>query len=73
VRVPGPRLAGVSALGADDAWAAGGPDGSGEVMHWNGSAWTLATKVDKKHGLAAVAEISPTDVWAVGGRYQYSR
>ena len=73
VHAPGAGLAGVSALAADDVWAAGNPDGSGDVMHWNGSAWSLATKLDRKHGLAAVAEISPTDVWAVGGRYQYSR
>jgi hypothetical protein len=71
VRTPGPRLAGVSALAADDIWAAGGPDGSGDVMRWNGSAWTVATKLDRKHGLGAVAEISPTDVWAVGGRFTY--
>lgn len=63
----GPPLAGVSALGADDAWAVGGRFGGCDVMYWNGSAWTVKTKLDKNRGLAAVAEVSPTDVWAVGG------
>jgi hypothetical protein len=63
----GAPLAGVSALGADDAWAVGGVSGGGYVTHWNGSAWNLATKLDKSRELMAVAEVSPTDVWAVGG------
>jgi hypothetical protein len=63
----GPPLGGVSALGADDAWAAGGIDGGGHVLHWNGSSWSVATKLDKRRGVVAVAEVSPTDVWAVGG------
>jgi hypothetical protein len=70
-RVTGPRLAGVSALASNDAWAAGGPDGSGRVQHWNGKVWTVATKLDRKHGLGAVVEVSPTDIWAVGGRFTY--
>lgn len=71
VHASGPRLGGVSALAPDDAWAAGGSDGPGRIMHWNGSAWVLATKLRTKQGLAAVAEVSPTDVWAVGGRFTY--
>jgi hypothetical protein len=71
VGTTGPRLAGVSSVAADDAWAAGGPDGPGEVMHWNGSAWTVATKLEKSGGLDAVAEVSPTDVWAVGGHFKH--
>jgi len=67
VRVTGPRLVGVSALGANDAWAAGGPYGSGgRVMHWHGHVWTVATKLGSNRGLGALAEFSPTDVWAVG-------
>jgi hypothetical protein len=74
VRVNGPRLAGVSALAADDAWAAAGSGfyaAPGRIMHWNGHLWSLATKLDSRLGLAAVAEISPTDVWAVGGRFKH--
>jgi len=67
VHTTGPWLVGVSALGAADAWAVGGRDGGGDVMHWKGSAWTVATKLDKRRGLLASAEVSPTDVWAVGG------
>jgi hypothetical protein len=36
-------------------------------MYWNGNAWTVKTKLDKSGELVAVAEVSPTDVWAVGG------
>jgi hypothetical protein len=39
----------------------------GDVMYWNGNAWTVKTKLDKSGELVAVAEVSPTDVWAVGG------
>ena len=67
VHTAGPPVTGVSALGAADAWAAGGRGGGGNVMQWNGSVWTVKTKLDKSHELVAVAEVSPTDVWAVGG------
>jgi hypothetical protein len=36
-------------------------------MQWNGTEWTVKTKLDKRRGLLALAEVSPTDVWAVGG------
>ena len=67
VHTTGSPLTGVSALGANDAWAAGGRDVGGSVSHWNGDAWGVATKLDKRRGLLAVAEVSPTDVWAAGG------
>lgn len=67
VQTSGPPLTGVSALGAADAWAAGGRDSGGDVMHWNSRTWTAGTKLDKRRGLLAIAEVSPTDVWAVGG------
>ena len=67
----GPRLTGVSGLAKNDAWAAGGPDGPGDVLHWNGSAWSVSTKLDKSDGLDAVVEVSPTDVWAVGGHIRH--
>jgi hypothetical protein len=74
VRVNGPRLLGVSALAANDAWAVAGSGlsaGAGRVMHWNGHLWTLATKLDSRRGLGAVAEVTPTDVWAVGGHLKH--
>lgn len=67
VHTTGAALGGVSALAANDAWAAGAPDGGGVVTHWNGHVWTVAVKLDRRRGLSAVAEVSPTDVWAVGG------
>lgn len=63
----GAPLTGVAARSANDAWAVGGRSGGGYVRHWNGSAWAVATKLDSSHQLLAVAEVSPTDVWAVGG------
>ena len=70
VPATGNPLAGVSASTADDVWAAGGETG-GSVTHWNGSAWTIQTKLDHDDALGAVAEVSPTDVWAVGVRFVY--
>ena len=70
VPAAGNPLAGVSALSADDVWAAGGATG-GDVTHWNGTAWTIQTKLDHDAALTAVAEVSPTNVWAVGVRYVY--
>jgi hypothetical protein len=67
VHTVGQPLTAVSALDAADAWAAGGRDSGGDVMHWSGSAWTVGTKLNNRRGLLSVAEISPTDVWAVGG------
>ena len=63
----GNPLGGVSALTANDVWAAGGETG-GSVTHWNGSAWTLQTRLDYNDALGAVVEVSPTNVWAVGVR-----
>jgi hypothetical protein len=72
VHVNGPTLGGASALAANDVWAAGGSyAGPGRIMRWNGHAWALATKLDARHSLAAVAEVSPTNVWAVGGRFTH--
>jgi hypothetical protein len=63
-------LTGASGLSANDVWAAGGMTG-GDVTHWNGSAWTVQTKLVHDDALTAVAEVSPTDVWAVGVRFVY--
>jgi len=71
VHTTGSHLAGVSALAANDAWAVGTPYANGRVLRWNGKAWSAATKLGASHGLAAVAEVSPTDVWAVGGSVRH--
>jgi hypothetical protein len=63
-------LAGVSGLSAEDVWAAGGAT-SGDVVHWDGSAWTVQTKLVHDDALTAIAEVSPTNVWAVGVQYVY--
>jgi hypothetical protein len=69
----GPDLAGVSSIGARDAWAVGAT-GSGDgpektaVLHWNGRAWkrVAAPSPDPSASLAALAPVSPGDIWAVG-------
>jgi hypothetical protein len=67
VHTTGPALVGLSALAANDAWAVGGSyAGGGQVRYWNGHRWSVATKLAGRRGLAAIAEVSPTDVWAVG-------
>jgi hypothetical protein len=67
-------LDGVSASGAADAWAVGFTmirrhDYGTLIEHWNGSAWAVSS-VDAITGFAArltgVADLSPTNVWAVG-------
>src|SRR5207244_9013906 len=57
-------LHGVWGSGANDAWAVGDV---GEIIHWNGSAWT-ADVVDSAatRNLNAVWGSSAGDVWAVG-------
>jgi hypothetical protein len=71
----------VDARTSTDAWAVGnyiGPNDDGQVMlaeHWNGSAWTIVpspnpaipTPTGADQTLNGVVEISPNDVWAVGG------
>jgi hypothetical protein len=63
-------LFGVSGLSANDVWAAGGWT-SGNVAHWDGDAWTIQTKLVHDDALMAIAEVSPTDVWAVGVQFVY--
>ncbi|HJQ73283.1 MAG TPA: hypothetical protein VJ814_00235 [Gaiellaceae bacterium] len=64
------------ALASDDVWAVG-TDASGTgtqplVERWDGSAWSVVptppTSTDDS--LASVAVLSPSDVWAVGTRFQ---
>jgi hypothetical protein len=70
----GDFLTAVTALSAKNAWAVGWFDNplSGElaplILHWNGSAWSLATRGVPSGGpiLEAVTAVSANDVWAVG-------
>ena len=66
-------LLGVSGVTASDVWTVGysGANGSyhTEVLHWNGTAWTLVASPNAGPGnnsFAGVAAVSSTDVWAAG-------
>jgi hypothetical protein len=63
-------LFGVSGLSSEDVWAAGGWT-SGDVAHWDGSAWTIQAKLVHDDALMAIVEVSPTNVWAVGVQFVY--
>ena len=69
-------LTGVAGSSASDAWAVGfattGYHTSTPVLlRWNGSAWSTATQPAASGSLAAVADLGPTNAWAVGraGRF----
>src|SRR5215472_12254238 len=79
-QVPGPTvteatntvLNAVSASSAADAWAVGRATQSlvtsSLAAHWNGTAWTVvATPHVPGSVLTSVADISPTDAYAIGG------
>ena len=77
------QLNGVSANSTSDAWAVGSECcgatrhiGVGTLTeHWNGSAWRLVSSPDtvlNDDVLTAVADISPTNAWAVGEVHQTS-
>ncbi len=67
-------LLGVSASTATDAWAVGfsilGRHNDGTLIeHWNGTAWSVNSSLVVKGFVAeltGVADLSPTDAWAVG-------
>jgi hypothetical protein len=67
-------LLGVSASTATDAWAVGfsilGRHDDGTLIeHWNGTAWSVNSSLVVKGFVAeltGVADLSPTDAWAVG-------
>ena len=69
-------LNGVGASSASDAWAVGTLAGAFEdsaigtlTEHFNGTAWTVVPSPDRIHiddELNAVADLSPTNAWAVG-------
>jgi hypothetical protein len=67
-------LGGVSATSRTDAWAVGvqcptcGNPGT-MTLHWNGTHWSMVPSPDPGRMddvLNAVADISPSDAWAVG-------
>lgn len=67
------QLNAVSAVSATDAWAVGTyintiSDSETFVLHWDGSAWTLATSVSPASSniLAGIDADSSGDAWAVG-------
>src|SRR4051794_18984674 len=69
-------LTGVRAISANDAWAVGSSCcatnnfGRGALtLHWNGSAWSVVPSLDTRFNdelLNSVADISPSNAWAVG-------
>ena len=69
-------LFGVSGT-ASDAWAVGRRNQSGYgtsfpvLLHWNGTAWSNATQPAAAGALSGVADLGPTNAWAVGrsGRF----
>lgn len=67
-------LTGVAASSPGDAWVVGIHEDTGLTLaeHWNGTAWTVAatpnplSQPGEANYLRAVADLSPTDAWAVG-------
>jgi hypothetical protein len=56
-------LGGVWGSGSTDVWAVGG-----DIVHWDGSAWSIVDSSDAAHfNLSAVWGSGGNDVWAVGG------
>ncbi len=70
-------LSGVSAISANDVWAAGGYHTVSGIEltlteHWDGSSWIIvySPNVGTSHNyLSGVTAISVNDVWAVGGYF----
>jgi hypothetical protein len=71
------RLLGVSASGANDAWAVGNSNAisaashNALAAHWDGTAWTIVPTPAAENGgrlasLYDVADLSPANAWAVG-------
>jgi hypothetical protein len=71
------RLLGIDAASDNDIWAVGYAITDTYhtlTMHWNGVAWSIVPSPDQRfpgqnviNALNAVAVVSATDVWAVGG------
>ena len=70
-RVPAPTaaLVAVTALGANNVWAAGAKLGQSSIIeHWNGTSWKVVTSPNTGAATAlnTISAISPTDIWAAG-------
>ena len=66
-------LWGVFVVAADDAWAVGGDafdfEGTGAILHWDGTAWTAMPLPELDRSSAALFKVwaaATDDVWAVG-------
>lgn len=70
-------LYGVAALASDDVWAVGqylnGGSGVEITEHWDGAQWTIVPGAVSTVGssLNAIAAISATNIWAVGGDIEH--
>jgi hypothetical protein len=72
----GSELHSVATTSAGDAWAVGNTLNANNIQdgtlieHWNGSRWRVVKSPSPgiAPGLEAVAALSPTDAWAVGGK-----
>jgi hypothetical protein len=66
----GGGIASVTASSSTSVWTAGGPGGTGTVLHWNGTSWTPETTPVGSDGSTALRSISAvpgsTEVWATG-------
>ncbi len=61
----GADLTGIATADATHAWAVGSlPDGSGVIVAWDGSAWTVQATVPQP--LSAVYAAGPASAWAIG-------
>jgi hypothetical protein len=74
------QLYAISALSANDVWAAGYYYTSGEpghdatlIEHWDGSAWSVIPSdnlsFDSNNDLYGITAVAKDDIWAVGGYY----
>jgi hypothetical protein len=54
-------------IAPDDGWAVGY-----DILHWDGTAWTMMPLRLNPYAFVAVDMVSSTDVW-VGGSYSFLR
>jgi hypothetical protein len=68
----GSNLMSVTALSANDAWAAGKGNDQGLIEHWNGTSWNVVSQPVPAtiNELAAITHVPGTDrLWTVGDYY----
>ncbi|HEY3447258.1 MAG TPA: hypothetical protein VGK67_12875 [Myxococcales bacterium] len=63
----GGELTKIRGSGPDDVWAVGI---GGRLLHWNGSGWTSSTEKGCELFWGGVHGSSPSNVWALGGKYE---